>query len=119
MSLEPVDTENWSLSATDPGAIVKDDRDINQSLSIILSTEPGTDPTRPTFGADIYRYLDRPVNDAIPGIKQGIIEAVRRWEPRVVVERVLHEISGAELTFTVFWRSTASTGKTEMSYAIR
>jgi phage baseplate assembly protein W len=62
--------------------------DLRQAIAIILLTRKGSDPLRPAFGSDIWRYIDHPIDRARPHLVREVVEAIRRWEPRVKVERV-------------------------------
>lgn len=87
----------WTLSIDGGGAIAEGIEAIKQCLNIIVRTTPGSDPLRPEFGCDLYKYVDYPLNEAIPKMKQAMLQAVSRWEPRIVITKVLHrvgEISG-------------------------
>ena len=59
--IAPNDTRNWQVSMDDPAAIVEGVDDIVQSINIILTTIPGSDPLRPEFGSNVYQYLDKPL----------------------------------------------------------
>ena len=85
------DTRNWQVSITDPSAIVEGIDDIAQCVYIILTTIPGSDPLRPTFGSDIYKYLDRPLETVKAKIIYAATEAVNRWEKRL-------EITGGKIS---------------------
>lgn len=62
--------------------------DLRQAITIILATRKGSDPLRPEFGSDIWRYVDHPIDRARPHLVREAVEALRRWEPRVEIERV-------------------------------
>ena len=62
--------------------------DLRQAIAIILLTRRGTDPLRPDFGSDVWRYVDHPIDRARAHIVREAVEAIRRWEPRVKIERV-------------------------------
>jgi len=65
---------------------------LRQCISIILHTSLGSDPLRPLFGSTVYKYVDAPMNLAIPNIKKSIIEALRIWETRIKVQSVNHRL---------------------------
>jgi len=56
----------WPLGAI--GEVVQGIADVEQCLGIIVTTPRGSDPLRPTFGADIWRYIDFPISLALPAI---------------------------------------------------
>ena len=60
--IAPNDARNWQVSMEDPAKIVEGVDDIVQSINIILTTIPGSDPLRPEFGSNVYQYLDKPLD---------------------------------------------------------
>lgn len=90
-AVSTIRTADWQIALDNPGEVAVDDRDIAQSIRIILSTVPGSDPLRPDFGARIDRFLDRPMNVALPRLVAEIRRAVLRWEPRVTAVRPVVE----------------------------
>jgi uncharacterized protein len=67
------------------GNVVQGVADINQCVMIILSTPRGSDPLRPTFGADLWQYVDYPLTLAVPSLVREITQALTIWEPRLKV----------------------------------
>lgn len=67
------------------GSAVLDGEDLNQSITIILSTPKGTDPFRPNFACNLGQYLDRPIHTAGPFIIREAMQAILTWEPRIAV----------------------------------
>lgn len=67
-------------------ALVSTDRDIQQSIQIILGTHPGERVMRPTFGCRVHDLLFEP-RDATTSslIKKYVEEALAFWEPRIYV----------------------------------
>lgn len=62
---------------------------VRESIRAILMTEPGERLRLPEFGAGLGRFLFEP--NTVPThtrIREGIAEALQRWEPRVQVESV-------------------------------
>ena len=103
--LSQITARNWQLALDQPGDVVADLDDISQCIRVILTTPKGTDPLRPEFGSDLHLYLDYPIHRARPHVVRESVEAIRRWEPRVTVERVefyLVEVSHAAIR--VVWR---------------
>jgi phage baseplate assembly protein W len=117
-TLNDIVSADWSLALDPPGEpgagigkVVQGLADVNQCLQIILNTPKGSDPLRPTFGADVWRYIDAPVNAAIPAIVREVTEAITRWEPRVTVISVVvipapggDTQAGAHLNIAITWR---------------
>ncbi len=118
ITLSDITSADWSLALDQPGQpgsgignVVQGVADVNQCIQIILTTPKGADPLRPTFGADLWRYLDSPINSAIPAIVTEVTAAITRWEPRVKVISVTaapvidaSAQSGAKMTLGVTWQ---------------
>ena len=103
VTLEDVSASDWSLmldrtagggSGSGIGRIVQGLADIDQCISIILATQPGEDPFRPTFGCDLTQYIDRPIAVALPLLVGAVSAAIEQWEPRVTVISVAASIVG-------------------------
>lgn len=118
MKVSDIKTGNWALSATEQGAVVQDLEDINQCISIILATVKGTDPLRPEFGCDILKWIDKPVNQAIPNIIKEAVAAINMWEPRVVVTSAKATIDNYTIFVTINWEtlSSALISSTQVQY---
>ncbi len=59
---------------------------IQQSLRMILATEPGERLMRPDFGCGLRRFLQQPNNGATRAqIEAAVREAIQQWEPRVAL----------------------------------
>lgn len=63
--------------------------DLRQSVRTILTTRLGSDPLRPDFGSRLPDYLDWPIDRARPHIVRETVAAIRRWEPRASIKRVI------------------------------
>lgn len=118
MKVTDIKTQNWSLSALTQGEVVLDLEDINQCITIILATVKGTDPLRPLFGCDILRWIDKPVNQAIPNIIKEAVDAINLWEPRVVVTKAKARIENYTIFVTIDWETVSSAliGSTQVQY---
>jgi len=93
------------------GRVVQGLDDVAQCVTIILTTPKGADPLRPTFGADLWQYIDIPINVARAKIVREVLEAVTSWEPRIEIVNITVGIvqndmtqPGAHLQVTVTWR---------------
>lgn len=118
ITLADIVSADWSLALDLPGEpgsgignVVQGLADVNQCIMIILTTPKGSDPLRPTFGADVWRYIDAPVDTAIAAIVREVTEAITRWEPRVTVISVTavpapggDTQAGAHLEIAITWR---------------
>lgn len=119
MTLADIGSADWSLaldsteggaSGAGIGSVVQGLGDVDQCIRIILTTPRGSDPLRPTFGCDLWSYIDFPVNLARASIVREAAQAIAHWEPRVrllsvTVSPVLDSSaqSGAHLTVTATW----------------
>jgi phage baseplate assembly protein W len=68
---------------------VKEELDIEQSLEIILSTEPGERVMRPDFGCNMQHMVFEPLNTSlITYMRDRIEKAILYHEPRIDLKRV-------------------------------
>jgi phage baseplate assembly protein W len=109
-----IETPNWSLNLATEGEVLTDIQDIAQCMGLIFNTRTGSDPLRPDFGTEIWRWIDKPVNTAIPAIRTEIIRGVERWEPRAEITRIVPNLNVSDLTFDVYWRAIV-TGETAIT----
>lgn len=112
MEIQDIKSKDWAFSLQGVGEVVQSLDDIRQCIYIILTTQKGTDPTRPDFGCGIYEYVDEPVNIALPNMKREIIQAIATYEPRAKIIRILHEINEAKITFKIEWEFNLSDTQT-------
>ena len=110
-TLADITSADWSLKLGTIGTVVQGIKDIDQCIAIILTTPRGSDPLRPTFGADLWRYIDSPISVAIPSIVREVSAAIAMWEPRVSLQSVSvspasdsSSQSGAHLDVSVTWQ---------------
>jgi len=111
ITLADITSADWSLKLGTIGAVVEGIDDIDQCIAIILTTPPGSDPLRPTFGADLWSYIDNPISVAIPSIVREVSAAITMWEPRVTLQSVSvspvidgSSQSGAYLNVSITWQ---------------
>lgn len=96
--------------ASGVGAVVQGLDDVNQCITIILSTPKGSDPLRPTFGCDLWQFLDAPLTQATPHIVREVTEALTIWEPRIRVISIIVKLGsnntqyGANLDVNITWQ---------------
>lgn len=65
------------------------EQDIRESLTILLSTRQGERVMHPLFGCNLHALVFEHVNQTVvTEIRQTILRAIARCEPRVEVERV-------------------------------
>jgi phage baseplate assembly protein W len=78
-------------------ALAHDDEDVAQAVLLILSTAPGERPMRPEFGCAMYDVaFDRVDAQTAGRIEREIRVALDRWEPRIDVEGIEFDFSGAD-----------------------
>lgn len=71
-------------------ALAKGERDIEQSIRIVLETMPGERVMRPEFGCRIWELVFAPLDATTEGLLIHYVEeALTRWEPRIELREVL------------------------------
>jgi phage baseplate assembly protein W len=96
-----IQSADWSLMLGNIGAVVQGPDDVAQCVFIIFNTPKGSDPLRPTFASDLWKYVDRPIDRATPAIVREATDAITLWEPRIVL---------VSLTPTVILDGSSQTG---------
>jgi uncharacterized protein len=75
--------------ATGGIALVTREREIEESIRLILGTAYGERPMRPDFGCGIHDEVFSPADAATFGrIATDVRASLRRWEPRIAVREV-------------------------------
>lgn len=73
-----------ATDATGGIALVTGEREIAESIRLILGTAPGERPMRPEFGCRVHEYVFAPANAATAGaIAYEVRSALLQWEPRI------------------------------------
>jgi phage baseplate assembly protein W len=63
---------------------------LKQSVQDILTTPLGTRVMRREYGSRLFELIDAPINSStIINIVSATTAALAKWEPRILVERVL------------------------------
>jgi len=76
--------------ATGAVALVGGDREIIESITLILGTAPGERPMRPEFGCAIHDLVFAPADAATAGqIAYEVRVALEQWEPRIELTDVV------------------------------
>jgi uncharacterized protein len=71
-------------------ALVAGEREIEQSIGLILGTVPGERPMRPEFGCRIHDYIFAPADATTAGlVAREVRQSLLRWEPRIDVTDVI------------------------------
>lgn len=76
-------------------ALVEAKEDIDQSLSILLSTSLGERVLRPEYGCNLKDFQFEPMNPSLIGFLRDLVKtAILYYEPRIKVDRI--EITEAD-----------------------
>lgn len=67
-------------------ALAAEERDVEEAIRLVLTTEKGERVMRPSFGSDIHELVFAPSNPTTFGrLEHYVQEALRLWEPRIEV----------------------------------
>jgi len=101
-------------------ALARDETDIEQAIELILATAPGERPMRPEFGCGVHDYVFDSIDATTVGLmEEAIREALDRWEPRIVVEKVdfnLDEVAEGRLLIDIGYRVRATNNERNLVY---
>lgn len=89
--------KGWAFPPTfDKGSeMVSEKTDIDQSLRLILFTNPGERMMNQEFGCNLREYTFEAINQTNLTLMRDAIEAaVLKWEPRITLEKI--EIDSSE-----------------------
>ena len=77
--------------------LTRDDREIEDSIRLILATSPGERPMRPEIGCAVHEYVFAPADASTAGaIGDAVRTSLRFWEPRIELDDVVVEFDGVE-----------------------
>jgi phage tail-like protein len=66
--------------------LARGSEDVRQAILTVLSTEPGERPMRPEFGCALQQFFFERVDASTLGrIRDEVLRALERWEPRIEV----------------------------------
>jgi uncharacterized protein len=83
-------------------ALVSGEKEIEESIRLVLSTAPGERPMRPDFGCAIHDLVFAPVNEETAGrIQHEVYLSLDRWEPRIEVVDVEVTVGAEESTLLI------------------
>ena len=75
--------------ATGSIALVTRERELEESIRLILATAYGERPMRPEFGCGIHEFVFAPADATTAGqIALAVRQSLARWEPRIDVDDV-------------------------------
>ena len=73
------------------------EKNINESLMILIRTRLGERPFRSAYGTSLWREAFRPANDIPIGeIKASLSSAIKKFEPRVVLDDIEVELDTSD-----------------------
>ncbi|HEV7978926.1 GPW/gp25 family protein [Amycolatopsis sp.] len=76
--------------ATGSVALVGGEREIVESIRLILATSPGERPMRPEFGCAVHDLVFAPADASTAGqIAYEVRLSLERWEPRITLTDVV------------------------------
>ncbi|WP_103352966.1 GPW/gp25 family protein [Amycolatopsis sp. CA-128772] len=83
--------------ATGSIALVGGEREIVESIRLILATAPGERPMRPEFGCAVHDLVFAPADAATAGqIAYEVRTSLERWEPRIDLTDVVVSFAEAD-----------------------
>jgi phage baseplate assembly protein W len=101
-------------------ALAREETDVEQAISLILSTAPGERPMRPEFGCGVHDYVFERVDAAAMGrLEHEVRVALKRWEPRIEVVSVGFDTTRAgrgELVIDIAYRVLATNDVRNLVY---
>jgi len=102
-ALASIRARDWQPALGEIGAVVTDLADIAQAITIILTTPPGSDPHRPTFGADLLQFIDQPEIEATAPLIAAAADAILAWEPRLELTSITPTFGLGQVTLAIVW----------------
>jgi len=118
IKLSDIKATNWQFSLIAGGEVAEGIEDVRQCIQIILTTRKGSDPLRPLFGSDIYKHIDRPVDVAAALISAEILDAINKWEARVIIKNLTYVILVNRISFDITAELLESGEATEITFYI-
>ncbi len=86
-----------AIDATGSVALVRGQREIEESIRLILGTSYGERPMRPEFGCGIHDHVFAPADAGTAGrIAYEVRTSLERWEPRITLDDVVVSFAEAD-----------------------
>jgi uncharacterized protein len=117
-ALLPIYARHWQPALGSPGEVVAGVDDINQCIKVLLTTPRGSEPLRPRFGCDAWKFLDMPVTEVKPYLVRAIAESLGEFEPRARLVQVRlngQDAAAGRLGITVVWKDGTDVRETNLS----
>lgn len=102
---DDIDPRSRGGMSKNMGAWITYDQHLSQSINDILTTPKGSRVMRREYGSDLFNLIDQPQN-AVTILRYfvAIADAIDKWEPRVVLQRIkLAQASGGQVIFELYW----------------
>jgi phage baseplate assembly protein W len=101
-----VSRQQWQSKLGEPGVRVDGLAELEQSLSIVLTTPVGSVPGRPSFGSRLHELIDQPVSTVRARAPQEVRRAVTQNEPRIEIidTAIVDPTPDGGVTYQVYWR---------------
>lgn len=98
--------QQWQPKLGEPGVRVEGLAELEQSLSIVLTTPVGSVPGRPLFGSRLHELIDQPINMVRARAPQEARRAIAQNEPRIEVidTAVTDATADGNTVCQVYWR---------------
>lgn len=100
--------------------LVSAERDIQQSITIILGTRPGERVMRPEFGCQVNDFIFEPRDAILVGkVRSSVMKALALWEPRIEVLDVrpaLDQESDGSILVTIDYQIKATHDQRSIVY---
>ena len=109
---------NWQLSLRAPGEVAQGLDDIRQCIQTILTSTQGSDPLRPLFGSQIWKYVDNPVMEGVSNISAEILDSLLKWETRIIVKKLVYDVVGSRIDYALTVTLLESGQSTEILFFI-
>lgn len=101
-TLSDITNTVWDDSLQGFGYIVEGISCKKQQIDIAIRTSKGSDPLRLDFGTTIYLQLDKPMNIAIPNIKNEIATVIKKYVPSVTLKKITYTYTAnGDITFYI------------------
>ena len=91
----------WSGAVNVPGGVVDGLDCVKQRVWVVINSPIGSDPLRPFFGTNLYKWNDKGVSVAAAQIKREIIEAISVWVPEVTLGKISYKIAAGVVAFSL------------------
>lgn len=104
-TLSEIQSPVWSLGIQGFGYVVQGIEAVKQRLNIAITTSKGSDPLRPEFGTNIYRYIDNPNLKAAANIQYEILEVVKAYVPEVTIVSIKRKVGVGTIDFEILFKT--------------